>query len=80
MPHVWLWVKERVYAELERIAREKGKSVDDLIKELIEAYVKGELVPKSKAKEGVNERLEKPEKRVRLLEEILGYVLSSLKR
>lgn len=79
MPRVWLWIREHIYTELERIASQEGKGVDDVIKELIEAYVKGELVPKSKA-EGVNGRLERLERRVELLEEMLRYVLSSMRR
>lgn len=63
-PRVRLWIREYVYTELERIAREEGKGIDDLIKELIEAYVKGELVPKSKASEEIEGRLEKLERRV----------------
>jgi len=77
MPRVWLWIREHVYSELERIAKEEGKGVDDLIKELVETYVKGELVPMSKAREEVDGRLERLERRVELLEEMLRYLLTS---
>ena len=80
MPRVWLWVREHVYAELERIVREEGKSVDDLIKELIEAYVKGELVLKNQVKESLDGRIERLERRVELLEEMLRYLLSTSQR
>ncbi len=79
MPRVWLWVREHIYAELERIASQEGKGVDDIIKELIEAYVKGELVPRAQAKEALDGRLERLEKRVELLEEMLRYLLSGMR-
>jgi len=77
MPRVWLWVREHIYTELERIASQEGKGVDDLIKELIEAYVKGELVPKNQVKESLDGRIERLERRVELLEEMLRYLLTS---
>lgn len=77
MPRIWLWIREHVYTELERIASQEGKDVNDVIKKLIEAYIKGELILKSKTEEEVNDRLEKLEKRVELLEEMLRYLLST---
>ena len=79
MPRVWLWIREHVYTELERIAREEGKGVDDLIKELVESYVKGELVPKNQVKGSLDGRIERLEKKVELLEEMLKYILISMK-
>lgn len=77
MPRVWLWLREHIYTELERIASQEGKGVDDLIKEVLELYVKGELVPKAQTREALDGRLERLERRVELLEEMLRYLLAS---
>ena len=82
MPRIWLYLREHIYVELERIARERGVGVDDVVKQLIEDYLSGKLVSREQVAsqcDGLKQEIEALRKRVELLEEMLGFVLSALK-
>jgi len=44
LPRLWLWIREHIYIELEKIAKEKEIGIDNLVKEIIEDYIKGRLI------------------------------------
>ncbi len=79
MPRLWLYLREHVYTELERIARERGVGVDDVVKQLIEDYLSGKLVPKDQMASqcnGLKQEVQELKRRVELLEEMLRFVLN----
>jgi len=78
MPRVWLWVRGHLYVELERMAKEKGVGVDDLILKLIEDYVKGRLVP-SEHGARLNGEVRELKRRLERLEEEVMELKATLK-
>jgi len=82
MPRIWLWIREHIYIELERIAQEKGIGVDDLIKKVIEEYVQGKLIYKDNV--NINElnhlknRIDKLEEEVKEIKSMVKFLLRNL--
>jgi len=82
LPRIWLYLREHIYTELERIARERGIGIDDVVKQLIEDFVKGKLVPQSEAStacDGLKQEVQELRRRIELLEEMLRFVLNTLR-
>jgi len=82
MPRVWLWIREHIYIELERIAQDKGIGVDDLIKKLIEDYIQGRLLYRDEINEGelikLKRRIKKLEEEVNDLKNIARLILKRI--
>ncbi len=82
MPRVWLWIREHIYIELERIAQDKGIGVDDLLKKLIEDYIQGRLLYRDEINEGelikLKRRIKKLEEEVNDLKNIARLILKRI--
>ena len=78
MPPVKFYLSPGLYAELERLARERGTTIPQLVKRLVEDWLQGRLCSNAGARpeSSVDEsRLRELERRVELLEEAVKALL-----
>ncbi|AEM38197.1 hypothetical protein Pyrfu_0325 [Pyrolobus fumarii 1A] len=78
MPPVKFYLDPSRYAELERLARERGTTIPQLVKRLVEDWLEGRLCAGTGARPGhsVDEaRLREFERRLELLEETVKALL-----
>ncbi len=75
MPRVWAYVDPSVYAELERLAAERGVEVPKIVSEILTLYATGRL---ERSYEG-DRKVEELEERVKKLEEQVLELRAALK-
>ena len=78
MPPVKFYLSPGLYAELERLARERGVTIPQLVKRVVEDWLQGRLCSSAGGGpgQGVDEgRLRELERRVELLEEAVKALL-----
>ena len=82
MPKVEFYLNRYLFQEVYKLASEKGKPLNDFLRELIEAYVKGELVPANECRrcngsQELAKTVEDLQRRIELLEEMVKLLLRS---
>ncbi|HID41758.1 MAG TPA: hypothetical protein EYP33_06360 [Pyrodictium sp.] len=77
MPRVYLYFREHLHAELLRLTREKGMGADDVLRWLLESYIRGELVPAEDCRRGAREEIEELRRRLERLEDTVHLLVKT---
>ncbi len=76
MPPVKFYLRPDQYAELERLARERGTTIPQLVRKLVEDWLQGRLCSSGGRGYSIDEaRVRDLERRVELLEEAVKALL-----